>query len=60
MIDMAQADKTLRKTEKVHHGIYDVIAANGKKLQIGLSWIKAYRFITDNFETDCKMIRTDK
>lgn len=60
MIDMAQADHTLRKTETMRAGIYDVIAANGKILQTGLSWIKAYKFITANFETDCKMIRTDK
>ena len=57
MIDLAQADHTMRKTESTN-GIYKVISDDKTVLGINLTWNQAAKIVC-NLQFCAQMIRTN-
>ena len=60
MIDTAQADRTLRRNEKIG-GVYKVVNQANEVEAQGLTWLEAYKLVMQDFEQgidNLRMVRT--
>lgn len=59
MIDLAQADRSLRQSQK-EAGLYNVVITDGSIIASNLDWHTAYKIVIGNFTLDCKLERVIK